>query len=427
MIISFWIAVAILIAMALAFVFYPLFFSRPGARADAEMRNQNLLAYRTRMAELEAERGRGLIDEDNFQQLRDELAGAMLDDVGNSRPSDASPTAEHLVADRRRASTWVVAGASVALLPAAAVFMYLEWGALQRVEQFQAMMEIEASGDDRLLQMDDLTRQLHDRLQAQPDNPDGWAMLARSYMRMERYEDAAAAFERLAGVVEDEPSRAVAWGLSAQAWFFVSQGDMDERVTGAIEKARNINQDEVNSLGLLGIHAFEERRFDDAIRYWERIIEVAPDHPQITAIRRGVDQAYQQMGVEPPAQVQAPAVSPRGVNVRVELDNTFSGQVPPDTTLFVYARNPDLQSAPLAVARLRASELPATLRLDDRLAMAPELRISGAEEVLLAARLSAAGTASPQPGDWQGIMESPVPVTADSSAEPVVLVIDQQL
>lgn len=427
MIISFWIPVAILIAMALAFVFYPLFFSRPADRADAEVRNQNLLAYRTRMAELEAEREQGLIDEENFQQLRDELAGAMLDDVGSASETDTTPAAEHLVADRRRTSTWVVVGLSLVMVPVGAVFMYLEWGALQRVEQFQAMLEIEASGDDRMLQMDDLTRQLHDRLQAQPDNPDGWAMLGRSYMRMERYQDAAGAFERLAGVVDDDRSRAVAWGLSAQAWFFVSQGDMDERVTGAIEKARALNEDEVNSLGLLGIHAFEQRRFEEAIGYWERIIEVAPDHPQITAIRRGVEQAYQHLGVPAPEQAEVPAVSPRGVNVRVELDEAFNGQVPPDTTLFVYARNPDLQSAPLAVARLTASQLPATLRLDDRMAMAPELRISGAEEVLLAARLSSSGAASPQPGDWQGILTRPVPVSSETSADPVVLTIDEQL
>lgn len=426
MIISFWLPVAILVLMALAFVLYPLAFGRPENRAAAEVRNQNLLAYRTRMAELDAERDQGLIEEEHYQQLRDELAGSMLDDVG-STTTEGELSSDELVADRRRTSTWVVVIVAFVLIPAGAVFAYLEWGALHRVEQFQAMMEIEASGDGRRLQMEDLTRQLHDRLQAQPDNPDGWAMLGRSYMQMERYEDAAKVFERLAGVVDDRPSRAVAWGLSAQAWFFVTQGRMDERVTAAIEQARALNEDEVNSLGLLGIYAFEQRRFEEAIGYWERILEVAPDHPQITAIRRGVDQAYQHLGVPAPERAEAAPVSPRGVNVRVELDEAFEGQVAPDTTLFVYARTPDLQSAPLAVARLRAAELPVTLRLDDRLAMAPEFQISGAGEVILAARLTVSGAAMPQPGDWQGILGEPVPVSADEEQTPVLLVIDQQL
>ncbi|WP_339800215.1 c-type cytochrome biogenesis protein CcmI [uncultured Marinobacter sp.] len=425
MITTFWIPVAILILMALAFIVYPLLFSRPERRADQEQRNQNLLAYRTRLAELDAEHEQGILDQENYRQLKDELAGAMLDDVGTQAAPSAG-SAEELVVDRRHRSTWVVVGISVVAIPLASVVLYGEWGAIKRVEQFQAMQQIEASGDDRALQMEDLTRQLHDRLQAEPDNPDGWAMLGRSYMRMERYPDAAGAFERLASVAPDERSRAVAWGLSAQAWFFNSEGSMDERVTSAIGKARELNENEVNSLGLLGIHAFERSNFEEAIRYWEKIIEVAPDHPQLPSIRRGVAQAYENLGMPVPEEPEAAPVSDRGVSVLVELDDAFAGQVSPDTTLFIYARTPDLQSAPLAVARMRADQLPVTIRLDDRLAMAPELRISGVEEVILAARLSISGTATPQPGDFQGIIEEPVPVSSEA-LDPVVLTIDQQM
>lgn len=427
MITTFWIPVAILILMALAFIVYPLLFSHPERRVDREQRNQNLLAYRTRLAELDAEYEQGILDEENYRQLKDELAGAMLDDVATRKgESGPAPSADELVMDRRRKSTWVVVGISVVGIPLASVFLYMEWGAINQVEQFQTMQQIEASGDDRALQMEDLTTQLHDRLQAQPDNPDGWAMLGRSYMRMEHYSDAAAAFERLASVAPDRRSEAVAWGLSAQAWFFESEGSMDERVTSAIRKARELNENEVNSLGLLGIHAFERRNFEEAIRYWEKIIEVAPDHPQLPSIRRGVAQAYQNLGMPAPEEPEAAPVSDRGVSVSIELDEAFAGQVSPDTILFVYARSPDLQSAPLAVARLTAEQLPVTVRLDDRLAMAPESRISGAQEVILAARLSASGTATPQPGDYQGVLEEPVPVSSETG-DPVVLTIDQQL
>ena len=224
----------------------------------------------------------------------------------------------------------------------------------------------------------------------------------------------------------------MAWGLSAQAWFFDSQGAMTEEVSRAMDRARELDPDEVNTLGLLGIHAFEQRKFEDAIRHWEKIIEVAPDHPQLGAIREGVARAYQQLGMDVPEHIQEgsgaedAAISDRGVTVRVEVDEAFADQIEPDTTLFVYARTPDMQSAPLAVARLRAGQLPTELRLDDRLAMAPQFRISGAEEVVIAARISASGSATPQPGDYQGIREEPVPgVSGDS--EPVTLVIDEQL
>ncbi|WP_328185000.1 c-type cytochrome biogenesis protein CcmI [Marinobacter sp. OP 3.4] len=434
---TFWITTAVLVGLAFLFILYPLVFGRPGRRINADIRNQNLLAYRTRLTELEEEYQQGIIDEENFRMLRDELAGAMLDDVGDGpSPKDASAPkevrAEDLRMDHRRRSTWAVVVLAVVLLPAGVVLLYGEWGALGKVEQYQAMKELqESTGGDRMAQMDQLTRQLSERLAQEPDNPDGWAMLGRSYMRMERYPEAARAFERLAEVVPDDNARATAWGLSAQAWFFDSQGALTDEVNRAMDRAREFNPNEVNTLGLLGIHAFEREDYEAAIEHWETIIEVAPDHPQIASIREGVSRAYQRLGMDVPDRVQAeqPAsdgLSDRGVNVRVELDEAFAGEISPDTTLFVYARTPDRQSAPLAVARLRAGELPLNLRLDDRLAMAPQFRISGADEVVIAARISPSGAAKPQPGDYQGIREEPVPVVSGDS-EPVLLTIDEQL
>ncbi|MFW5825382.1 MAG: c-type cytochrome biogenesis protein CcmI [Marinobacter sp.] len=431
---TFWTITALLVGLAFAFVLYPLFFGRPERRINEDIRNQNLLAYRTRLSELEEEFQEGIIDEENFRMLREELAGAMLDDVGEEQ-APREVRAGDLRMDRRRRSTWAVVVAAVVILPLGVFLLYQELGALGKVEQYQAMQDIERSGGgDQMARMDQLTRQLEERLQAEPDNPDGWGMLGRSYMRMERYPQAAEAFERLAEVADEENSKAVAWGLSAQAWFFDSQGEMTEKVTRAMNRAREYDPDEVNTLGLLGIHAFEQRDFEEAIRHWEKIIEVAPDHPQLASIREGVARAYQQLGMDVPEELQGEqtsgsgsgAVSDRGVNVRVELDEAFADEVSPDTTLFVYARTPDMRSAPLAVARLTAGELPVELRLDDRLAMAPESKISGADEVVLAARITPSGSATPQPGDFQGLREEPVPVNSDDG-EPVVLTIDQQL
>ncbi len=427
---TFWIITALLVALAFLFILYPLFFSRPEQRAATDLRNQNLLAYRTRLSELEEEFQQGNIDEDNFQMLKEELAGAMLDDVSEEQPAE-EVRATDLRMDHRRRSTRAVVVLAALLLPVGVYLLYGKWGALDQVEQYEAMIELQQNGD-RMAQMTVLTQRLADRLEEQPNNPDGWAMLGRSYMRMELYPEAAKAFERLADVAGADQAQAVAWGLSAQAWFFDSQGAMTDEVSRAMDRALELDPHEVNTLGLLGIHAFEQRDFEEAIRHWEKIIEVAPDHPQLSAIRAGVSRAYEQLGMDVPEHIQQgagaeqPAISDRGVTVRVELDEAFAGQIEPDTTLFVYARTPDMQSAPLAVARLRAGQLPTELRLDDRLAMTPQFRISGAEEVVIAARISASGSATPQPGDYQGIREEPVPVVSGDS-EPVTLVIDEQL
>ncbi|AZT84392.1 c-type cytochrome biogenesis protein CcmI [Marinobacter sp. NP-4(2019)] len=419
----FWIIAAALIILALAFIIWPLFFHRSEKQQQTDLRNQNLMAYRSRMAELENEYQAGILDQENYQQLRDELAGSMLDDVPDASQQEGGPA----TGVRGRKSSMAIAIVSIALIPAAAVFLYQQWGAMDDLEQYLAMQEMIASDGDRVQQMNQLTAQLRERLEANPDNADGWAMLGRSYMRLERYEDAAWAFERLAEQVgDDDRAEATAWGLSAQALFFNSQGALDAGVTRAIEKARALNPDEVNALGLLGISAFSQQNYEDAIGYWERIVEAAPDHPQIGSIRQGISEAYQRLGREAPKDQRAPVSGP-GVTVRIELSEAFAGEVPGDTTLFVFARKAGSQgAAPLAVARLSAGDLPAEIRLDDRNAMSPDNRLSDASEVLLVARLSRSGNAMPQAGDWQGELNDPVTVSDDQSVA-ATLVIDHQL
>lgn len=420
---TFWLTAAVLIILALAFVIAPLFFHRSGRRAEMDLRNQNLLAYRSRMAELDNEFEAGVMDEESYRQLREELAGSMLDDVPDAGEGVLGSPAR----GRGGKSAIAVVVVSLFVIPAAAVFLYQQWGAMDDVEQFRAMQEMMAADGDRLAQMRELTAQLRERLEENPENTDGWAMLGRTYMRLEQYEDAAWAFERLAGSIEDDDNRkAVAWGLSAQAEFFLSQGDLNADVSEAIKKARALNPDEVNALGLLGIYAFSQENYEEAIRYWERIVEVAPNHPQIGSIRQGVEQAYQRLGREAPSDDGA-AASSAGVTVRVEIDEAFQGDIPDDTTLFVLARRASGQGGPpLAVARLTAGQLPAEIRLDDSFSMSPEAKLSDAESVRLQARLSRSGNARPQVGDWQGQVGEPVPVT-DGDAEPVTLVIDTQL
>jgi len=416
---NFWIAAAVLIIIALAFVLFPVLFRRTDARARADIRNQNLMAYRTRMKELDNEFEAGILDEDNYQQLKEELAGSMLDDVPESeRPRVAVPG---------RKSAIAVALATVLVLPGAAYLLYQEWGAMDRVEQFVAMQKMQQTDAGRQAQMTDLVTQLRDRLEAAPDNPEGWAMLGQSYMRLEQYQEAAWAFRQLAKVAGSEQSEAVALGLSAQALFFDSQGAMTGEVTEAIRKARALNPDEVNALGLLGINAFSQQNYHEAIKYWERIVSVAPDHPQIASIKGGISEAYRRLGETPPEMTAPADAGGPGVTVEVSLADAFEGQVPADTTLFVFAReagNPN--GPPLAVARLTAGDLPTTLRLDDGKSMSPQAKISGAGEVLVTARLSRSGSVAAKAGDWQGSVDQPVAVSGEQS-DPVRLVIDQQL
>jgi cytochrome c-type biogenesis protein CcmH len=427
---TFWLTASVLILLAMCFIVAPLVFHRSGRRASLDLRNQNLLAYRSRFEELDRELDSGALDQESYRQLREELQGGLLEDVPDAdRGVLASP---QMVKGGKSAFVVVLAG--LIALPAAAVFFYDRWGAMDELEQFLTMQEMANTDGGRFNQMQGLAQQLREKLEAQPDNSDGWAMLGRTYMNLEQYPDAAWAFERLAESINDNPMReATAWGLAAQSLFFQNEGAVAGGVSQAIEMARSLNPDEVNSLGLLGIGGFSEHIYQKALEFWERIVEVAPDHPQVASIQQGIAQAYQRLGEEPPTAAGAgdtPEASP-GVTVRVEIDPAFDNAIADDTPLFVFARPAGTSGGPpLAVARLTAGQLPTVIRLDDRSAMSPQARISDVTSVEVQARISRSGDATPRPGDWQGQVADPISVTSATEgdgSDAVTLVIDTQL
>ena len=419
---TFWITATVLILFALAFVLFPVFFHRSGAQLKADIRNQNLLAYRTRLKELQDEHQAGVLDDEGYRQLKEELAGAMLDDV----PENEAP---HKSTSGRRSAV-VVALLSLVFLPAGTYFGYQQWGSMDQVEQFITMQEMEASGGSQAARMAELAEQLRLRLQENPDNAEGWAMLGQTYMRIERFGDAAAAYQQLAKVTEEEPSAsAAALGLEAQARFFANGGQMTPEVQSVVESARALNPDEVNSLGLLGIASFGQQNYRQAIEHWERIVAVAPNHPQIPSIREGINEAYRRLGETPPtiASQEPERVQSAGVSLHVSLAEDLKQQVSPDTTLFIFARAiGSSEGPPVAVVRMTAGSLPADIRLDDNNAMSPRATISAQEEVAVVARLTNSGSVNPQPGDLQGQIEAEV-TAPDEQGEPVELVINQQL
>jgi cytochrome c-type biogenesis protein CcmH len=419
---TFWIAATVFILFALAFVLYPVFFHRSQARLEADIRNQNLLAYKSRLKELDDEREAGVLDDESYRQLKEELTGAMLEDVPeNEAPRKRVPG---------RKSAMAVVLVALVFLPVGTYFGYQQWGSMDQVEQFVAMQEMEASGGSQAARMAELAEQLRERLQQNPDNADGWAMLGQTYMRIERFEDAASAYQQLARVMEEDPnSSAVALGLAAQARFFANGGRMSPEVQEVVEEARALNPDEVNSLGLLGIYSFSQENYRDAIEHWERIVEIAPDHPQIASIREGISEAYRRLGETPPPMEaqESERVESAGVSLRVSLAEDLQQQVSDDTTLFIFARpTGSTGGAPVAVVRLTAGALPADIRLDDSYAMSPQAAISGQEKVAVVARLTTSGGVNPQPGDLQGQIEAEV-TAPDEQGEPVELVINQQL
>ena len=123
----------------------------------------------------------------------------------------------------------------------------------------------------------------------------------------------------------------------------------------------------------------------------------------------------------PTAQAQ-PDATGEGLRVQVALDAELFDRVSPDDTVFVYAKAASGPPMPLAVARLTVADLPADVQLNDSMAMMPQMKLSSFPQVLVGARISKTGQATPQSGDLQSAETG----SASDASDIIQLVIDAQ-
>ena len=109
------------------------------------------------------------------------------------------------------------------------------------------------------------------------------------------------------------------------------------------------------------------------------------------------------------------------ITVKVVLDPKLKANVLPGDVLFVFAKAAQGPAMPLAIARLTAAQLPASVTLTDAMSMMPNLTLSKFPQIVLGARISQSGNPIAQSGDIQTLSAA----VSNSRADPISLTIDR--
>lgn len=271
----------------------------------------------------------------------------------------------------------------------------------------------EGSGHStQMAQLEAMTQRLAERLKAAPDDAEGWSMLARSYTAQGKYAEALPAYQR---VVALRPNDAQALADLADGLAVVNNRSLEGEPEKLIAQALKADPANVKALSLAGTVAFNKSQYAAAADLWERAVKAAdPGSDFGRQLQGAINEARQRAGMPPaapaaaaPAQPAPAAAAGASVSGRVALGAAAQGKVSPDDTVFVFARAANGPRMPLAILRKQVRDLPLDFKLDDSLAMSPAAKLSGAAEVVVGARISKTGNATPQPGDWQ-VLSSPV-------------------
>ncbi|MBT9613314.1 MAG: c-type cytochrome biogenesis protein CcmI [Burkholderiales bacterium] len=393
-----FIALSTLMALSAALIIaLPLMRGLRGQHVSAPAQDAaNVAIYTDQQAELDTDLINGLLSQAQFDLAKHELERRLL--------QDARPTAESAASITTVRWPAIVTALMVPLL---ALGLYLKIGNLSALDPAALNPPAADPMISQLHQVEALLPKLEQRLQAQPNDPTGWDMLGKSYMALERYPEAAKAYAMLA---ELQPREAQVFADYADAQAMAQGQTLAGKPTELIAQALKLDPTNGKALYLAGFAAQEAGNPKLAIAHWEKLIaQLPPDSEGATVLRQNLAELKQKIGS--PASGQASA----SVSGQVRLAAILKDKPSPQDTLFVFARAVEGPKMPLAMLRVQVKDLPLNFKLDDSMAMSPQMKLSNFPEVVIVARISKSGGAVPQPGDLEG-MSAPVKLGAKNIA-----------
>ena len=377
--IDFWLAAGLLLLIALSFILIPVLRARRAQREE-DRTALNVALYQERVAELQAQHEEGVLTVEQLETGRAEAARELLADTEGAAPGRESTLGKTLPI------------LAAIMVPVLGLGLYLHYGASDKVQLTQEFSQPPQS-------LEEMVTRLERAAAAQPDSAEGLYFLGRAYMAQNRPADAAKVFERTVALAGRQPELLGQW---AQAQYFADDKKWSDKTQALTDEALKADPKEVTSLGLLGIAAFEAKRYQEAIGYWQRLMNELPEGDQSrAALEGGIAKAREQL-LANGGQVQAaPATKAQAsIKVSVDLADALKDKVLPGDSVFIFARAVSGPPAPLAVKRVTVADLPITVELGDVDAMMPQLKLSNFPEVQLVARVSRAG--QPTAGEWAG-------------------------
>jgi cytochrome c-type biogenesis protein CcmH len=398
--ILFWVLCAALLLVAALFVALPLWRK---ASSDNEVQRDaaNLEILRDQATELEDDLRDGLLTKEAYEQGNKELQTRLIEEVKiTEQPASRPP--------RNPARTLAIVLAL--MLPIFSVVLYLVVGNTDALYPQEAIVA-DASG---VIHSDEELQRLEKKVKRLSKDPNDWWMLARTYTEQKRYPEAVAAYDHLVNMAPNEPQL---WANYADVYAMAhGQTLQNDEVTKMIAKALELDPNNITALALSGSAAMERKDYAEAITRWQTLIDqLQPDSPDIEVYRGGLKQASLLLAAQPGgkeilaklAAGKAPEKtvvnSAAAISGKVSLSPALAGKAAPTDTVFILARAAQGPKMPLAVLRKQVKDLPLKFTLDDSMAMRPQLKLSGFDQVVVVARVSKSGTPIAQSGDLQGL------------------------
>ena len=376
---SFLIPAFLLLVLVLVLLLRPFIFPAKGKATSR--RQMNAVIYREELDKLEAEHQAGVITSADYEISHAEMRQRLFQDTIEEDDQEVAGSVKK-----------TAIGLCVFIVLLSSV-LYFSLGDVVRVAQNDSERPVTQEGVEKMV------AEFAIKMEKDPTNLKGWAMLARSYRILGRNEDAAKAYARAGNFIDSDPQLLADYAdtLAANA-----NGNFAGKPLQLINQALKLDPNNLMALWLSGTASYNAHNYKAAVQTWEKLAkQIPPDSDEGRAIQGSIAEARAKGGLATSAASSNPtsiASSGKVISGKIELSAELKSKINSGDVVMVIARKPG-ERMPVAVLRVPASNFPMAFTLNDSLAMNPNAPLSQLTEVSVEVRISKNGMAKPEIGD----------------------------
>ncbi len=395
---SFFIPAFLLLALVLLLLLRPFIFSGKGE--GTSRRQMNAAIYREELEKLAAEHAAGTIDAQEYEISHAEMRQRLFQDTNEEDDKAVMGSSKKVVIGLCLFITILSSG------------LYFSLGDVLRVSQKNEQPPMTQVGVEKMVAEFAL------KMEADPTNLKGWAMLGRSYRMLGRNEDAAKSFSRAGQLINEDPELLAEYADTLVA---LANGNFAGKPLQLINQALKLDPNNLLALWLSGTASFNNDDYKSAVQTWEKLAQqLPPGSEEARTIESSIAEARSKGGLAGTnTNINTAVANGKGVSGKIEISAELKSKVKSGDVLMVIARQPG-ERMPVAVLRVPATEFPMNFALTDALAMNPSAPISKLSDVSIEVRISKTGMAKAEAGDLISSVQ-----TVKVGSNQVKLLVDQ--
>lgn len=264
-----WIIFSLMTCAAVIAILWPLSRPEPALQQADEA---DVTFYKEQVAEIKRDLSRGLMSSEEAEAAKAEAGRRLLRSARDGADDTSSQFSSRPALHRRR----IIAILAMVLIPVMGLGGYWVHGApdyqIRSDEVFQQQQRQQAMRGEqaRILAA---VQQMEQHLKDNPQDGQGWDVLAAVYLRMERSREAAEAYGKALALLGEDAARLTGYG---QALFYADDAKMSDKAKAAFEKSAALDPNASIPRFFLGYAAEQSGDKEKAKQYYQDVLKVSP-------------------------------------------------------------------------------------------------------------------------------------------------------